>query len=121
MSMGETIEETGEHCTRGLEYRTNAGSQKRQFNKWSGMNAVLDEQHRQRVDGILDDEAIADVYKAAAHKCQQEALGRGLADAEALVEKPAVVCYPARGCHVLDSQVCVCLSSRPLRSAACSP
>lgn len=75
------LNDSMEHCTRGLEYRTPEGSQKRQTNKWNAVEAVLDEQHRQREEHVNDDEAISSVYKAVAFHCQQEALERGLADA----------------------------------------
>lgn len=81
-----------EHCTRGLEYRTPEGSQKRQNNKWNAVEAVLDEQHRQREECIDDDEAISDAYKKVAFQCQQEALERGLADAEDVSGKSPFNC-----------------------------
>lgn len=71
-----------EHCTRGLEYRTPEGSQKRQNNKWNAVEAVLDEQNRQREESINDDETLSSVYRSVAFQCQKEALERGLADAE---------------------------------------
>jgi len=81
------LHDSVEHCTRGLEYRTAEGSQKRQANKWNAIEAVLDEQHRQREDGVVDDETISSVYKNVAFHCQKEALERGLADAEAATGK----------------------------------
>jgi hypothetical protein len=86
MTSGRCLEESDEHCTRGLEYRTPQGSQKRQANKWNAVEAVLDEQHRQREECVNDDESISRVYKAVGDRCQMEALERGLADAEAVSE-----------------------------------
>jgi hypothetical protein len=83
MSTVQWFDETEEHCPRGLEYRTPLGSQKRQANKWTAIEAVLEEQQRQQVEGISDDEYLSQVYKQAALHCQQEALERGLADADA--------------------------------------
>lgn len=80
---GRCLQGSLEHCTRGLEYRTPEGSQKRQTNKWNAIEAVLDEQHRQREECIDDDETLSSVYKSVAFQCNQEALERGLADAEA--------------------------------------
>ena len=79
----QCLNESVEHCTRGLEYRTPEGSQKRQANKWNAIEAVLDEQQRQREECINDDETISSVYKSVSFQCQKEALERGLADAEA--------------------------------------
>lgn len=78
------LNDSVEHCTRGLEYRTPEGSQKRQANKWNAIEAVLDEQQRQREEDMSNDENISSVYKSVSFQCQQEALERGLADAEAL-------------------------------------
>jgi hypothetical protein len=88
MSTVRCFDETEEHCPRGLEYRTPLGSQKRQANKWTAIEAVLDEQQRQQVEGIDDDEYLSHVYKHAVPHCQQEALERGLADAEAVSNLP---------------------------------
>lgn len=84
MTAGRCLEESDEHCTRGLEYRTPQGSQKRQANKWNAVEAVLDEQHRQCEEGVNDDESLSRVYKTVGDRCQMEALERGLADAEAV-------------------------------------
>lgn len=83
MATGRCLEDSEEHCTRGLEYRTPEGSQKRQANKWNAIEAVLDEQHRQREECVNDDENLSRVYKSVGDRCQIEALERGLADAEA--------------------------------------
>lgn len=83
MSTALCFDETEEHCPRGLEYRTPLGSQKRQANKWTAIEAVLEEQQRQQVEGIDDYEYLSQVYKQAALHCQQEALERGLTDADA--------------------------------------
>lgn len=80
------FDESEEHCPRGLEYRTPTGSQKRQANKWAAIEAVLDEQHRQKIEGISDDEHLSQVYKQATPHCQQEAVERGLADAECVAK-----------------------------------
>lgn len=84
MSTVQCFDESEEHCLRGLEYRTPMGSQKRQANKWIAIEAVLDEQLRQKVEGIADDEYLSQVYKQATPHCQLEALERGLADAESV-------------------------------------
>lgn len=86
MSTVPCFDESEEHCPRGLEYRTPMGSQKRQANKWAAIEAVLDEQLRQQVEGISDDEHLSQVYKQATPHCQQEALERGLADAESVAK-----------------------------------
>jgi hypothetical protein len=84
MAAGRCLEDSEEHCTRGLEYRTPQGSQKRQANKWNAVEAVLDEQHRQREECLNEDESLSRVYKTVADRCQMEAFERGLADAEAV-------------------------------------
>jgi hypothetical protein len=51
-----------DQCTRGLEFRTPAGSKIRKMSKMGAVTAVWNEQVSQWKDGRNDDEAIAEVY-----------------------------------------------------------
>lgn len=46
----------------------------------------MDEQHRQRSEGLDDCEILSQVYTEVAVECGQEALERGLQDAEAVAK-----------------------------------
>lgn len=72
-----------EHCARGLEYRTRAGATKRRANKVNALDAVLDEQDRQRARGMApDDEAIRQCFLDENLHCRLAALEKGIADQE---------------------------------------
>lgn len=72
-----------EHCARGLEYRTRAGATRRRENKVNALDAVLDEQDRQRGRGMEpDDEAIRQCFLDENLHCRLAALEKGIADQE---------------------------------------
>lgn len=73
-------EDTDEHCTRGLEYRTRDGGRKRTKNKYKAMAAVLHEQDRQICEDQYDPELLAEVYRRATDECVLEALSLGRKD-----------------------------------------
>jgi hypothetical protein len=69
-----------EHCARGLEYRTLAGALRRRESKWDALNAVLDEQDRQRELGIIDGEIIRRVFLQENTHCRLASLETGIQD-----------------------------------------
>jgi hypothetical protein len=62
MVNGITLNEDEGYCPRGLEYKTPTGSKARKENKLRGVNAVLEEQERQRKLRIHNPELIAKLY-----------------------------------------------------------
>jgi hypothetical protein len=70
------------HCARGLEFRSNAGAQRRKVNKLDALIAVLDEQERQIAEDDENPEALACVYIHSNHARRHEAQQRGELDAE---------------------------------------
>lgn len=69
-----------DHCARGLEFRTRAGALKRRGNKLNALNAVLDEQDRQREHETIDQERIRKIYVNENLHCRLSALELGLHD-----------------------------------------
>lgn len=68
--------------TRGLEFRTREGSQKRKANKINAIMAVLDEQDLQKVRGIdYNPEGLRSVYEPHALRCLQAAQVLAMGDA----------------------------------------
>jgi hypothetical protein len=58
--------------TRGLEYRTREGSDRRKANKLNSIHAVLDEQDRQLMRGINEPEGLRRVYLKHSQSCLGE-------------------------------------------------
>jgi hypothetical protein len=77
---GEQIEENDKQTVRGIECRTVQAVNLRTQNKLKAMTAVLDEQDRQFDDGEPNDELLAEAYRNATYKCQDEAYALGLKD-----------------------------------------
>lgn len=73
----ETDEES-----RGLEYRTPAGAQRRQKNKLHSIDAVLDEQERQWEENRRNPTYIAEIYGQATAHCLMAAYLVAKADSE---------------------------------------
>eukprot|EP00545_Synedropsis_sp_CCMP1620_P006001 CAMPEP_0119013594 /NCGR_PEP_ID=MMETSP1176-20130426/8541_1 /TAXON_ID=265551 /ORGANISM="Synedropsis recta cf, Strain CCMP1620" /LENGTH=233 /DNA_ID=CAMNT_0006966697 /DNA_START=57 /DNA_END=758 /DNA_ORIENTATION=+ len=71
-----------QHCARGLEFRSPAGSQRRRMNKLNSLVAVLDEQNRQSAEDVENSEALAYIYIHSNRMCRHEASQRGELDAE---------------------------------------
>lgn len=69
---------TGQHDSRGLEWMTFDGVCQRNFNRQKGINAVLEEQQRQRStcqddDHEINQSLIAHAYQKAVENCQGKA------------------------------------------------
>mmetsp|Transcript_25514 Transcript_25514/g.59278 ORF Transcript_25514/g.59278 Transcript_25514/m.59278 type:complete len:185 (-) Transcript_25514:158-712(-) len=77
ISAGTYEGDSNTETTRGLEYRTNAGSQRRQLNKANALRAVLDEQ----AHGV-DCEALRDAYLRRNRHCAKEARELAICDEE---------------------------------------
>mmetsp|Transcript_26426 Transcript_26426/g.61501 ORF Transcript_26426/g.61501 Transcript_26426/m.61501 type:complete len:227 (-) Transcript_26426:94-774(-) len=69
-----------EETSRGLEYRTTAGAQRRKLHKLRALRCVLNEQ--QRHGTIPDDEALRFAYLRHGIRCAKEAHKRGEMDEE---------------------------------------
>jgi hypothetical protein len=74
IAYGELKGDDSEHCARGLEFRTRVGALARRENKWNALNAVLDEQDRQRELGISNDKLLSQIYITENRLCRQSAL-----------------------------------------------
>ncbi|KAG7368057.1 hypothetical protein IV203_030800 [Nitzschia inconspicua] len=111
MMRGETIiDDDPDFCTRGLEFRTKAGSKTRSRYKLRVRSAVLNEQDLQREEGITDPDFIAMASMDESVECREAARRRGEQDAkgvekyleEARLEFPDVLCRtptPRKGDH----------------------
>jgi hypothetical protein len=66
MVHGEILAEKNGYCPRGLEYKTPTGAKTRKQNKSKGIRIVLEEQERQRAEGINDPERLAKLYYKSA-------------------------------------------------------
>jgi len=83
--LGDDHEDFG-FCSRGLEHKTRAASQRRKLNNKRAMRSVFDEQDRQKEAGIHDGEALSDVYRQENCHCREGARLLGEYDeAQALV------------------------------------
>jgi hypothetical protein len=61
-----------EGTTRGLEFRTREGSDRRKANKLNSIHAVLDEQDVQQMRGICDPEGLRRAYLEHSRRCLAE-------------------------------------------------
>mmetsp|Transcript_15384 Transcript_15384/g.24920 ORF Transcript_15384/g.24920 Transcript_15384/m.24920 type:complete len:274 (+) Transcript_15384:174-995(+) len=85
MMRGERIsEEDPDFCTRGLEFRTKAGSKIRSRYKLRARSAVLNEQDLQREEGFFDPQFIAMASMDESFDCQEEARQRAVYDAKCI-------------------------------------
>lgn len=80
----------GQHCFRGLEFRTREGSRRRQFNQVDAATAIMDEQEAQLQSEINDPEKLAHVYIICSSHCQDNAHERALNDQRAALESVSV-------------------------------
>lgn len=62
MVNGFVLDEEKGYSPRGLEYKTPTGAKTRKHNKSRGIRTVLDEQERQRAEGVNDPERLAKLY-----------------------------------------------------------
>mmetsp|Transcript_8587 Transcript_8587/g.19889 ORF Transcript_8587/g.19889 Transcript_8587/m.19889 type:complete len:347 (-) Transcript_8587:173-1213(-) len=72
----------GEDCFRGLEAMTDEGLERQKNNTIRSIYAVLDEQERQRYQGIADVSVLAAVYIQVTRHCRAEARQLGINDAK---------------------------------------
>lgn len=88
MEAGEakTVDDDNQHCTRGLELRTEAGKWARFENKRDCYNAVLDEQDRQWNAGEDNQEKIANCCREVTAKTQRIACRKGMQDEKEISE-----------------------------------
>jgi hypothetical protein len=83
MMRGECIsDDDPDFCTRGLEFRTKAGSKIRSRYKLRVRSAVLNEQDLQREEGFVDADFIAMASMDESAECREAALQRGMQDAK---------------------------------------
>ncbi|KAG7354198.1 hypothetical protein IV203_003554 [Nitzschia inconspicua] len=66
MVNGFVLNEDNGYSPRGLEYKTPTGAKTRKENKARGIRIVLDEQERQRTEGVIDPERLAKLYSDGA-------------------------------------------------------
>jgi hypothetical protein len=84
---GDKRTESNTVTERGLEWRTHQGALRHEHNKLMARHAVLNEQHRQFLDGEQDDELVADAYLNVSSHCCHEAYWMGLKDEAAIRKK----------------------------------
>jgi hypothetical protein len=76
MIRGQKLEKNSKQTGRGLEYQT----RQRSFRRLIAFNPVLEEQCRQRKEGIHNDELLAEASKSASSTCQHAAYALGVLD-----------------------------------------
>jgi len=88
MEAGEqkVVDDDVEHCTRGLELRTEAGKWSRFEHKRDCYNAVLDEQDRQWNAGEDNQDKIANSCREVTAKTQRIACRKGMQDEKDIAE-----------------------------------
>ena len=104
-------EDDPEFCTRGLEFRTRAGSQIRSRNKMRCKVAVLNEQDIQDEEGIHDQELLSFASMSESRTVREEALQRGLDDERCIQE----YCWDVRQISWGSSPSKTNTSSRPVQ------
>ena len=90
MERGNPFVNDGQHYFRGLEYKTREGSRRRQFNQVDATMVVMDEQDAQQQKGIVDPEALAQIYLNCTMHCLAIARERALDDQRAALESVSV-------------------------------
>ena len=78
MTAGKPFPEEG--TTRGLEFRTREGSDRRKANKLNSIHAVLDEQDLQHMRGVYDPEGLRKAYLEHSRRCLAESHALAKAD-----------------------------------------
>jgi hypothetical protein len=79
MEDGEILKDK-KYCSRGLEPHTRLCSITKRANRKLAFSAVLDEQEEQQLLGVVDDEAIGQLYNRVSSSCQMWATTLGLRD-----------------------------------------
>ena len=74
------------HCFRGLENKLPYGARRRYTNITRAVLSVLTEQEKQDIDGTINPESMAEVYRQTTYRCQVEAQKRGLEDYGAVLD-----------------------------------
>jgi hypothetical protein len=69
-------------CTRGLEQRTREGAKLRSQNKVTSVQTVIEEQKRQKSQGVCDPNRLAFVYLSESRHCLAMAQETGMDDEE---------------------------------------
>lgn len=80
LKKADCFEENDENTFRGLEHRTKPGYSRRRQNKRVAMEAVLDEQDRQREENDWNIEEMRIVYEEASERAVQDAIQLGQKD-----------------------------------------
>jgi hypothetical protein len=75
------------HCFRGLENKMPYGARRRHTNIMLAVLSVLTEQDKQAIDGTINPESLAEVYRQTSCHCQVEAQEKGLKDYGAVLDK----------------------------------
>jgi hypothetical protein len=90
MSHGDNhvMTDNDEYCCRGLERHTPEGAAARKANKWNALDAVLNEQNRQRYLGVRNETILCQMYVAENYNSRLNALKFGIQD-----EKAAIAIY----------------------------
>ena len=81
---GITYKEGKRYCFRGLEKIQPSKKVELWDQKYNAWDTVLDEQEKQRQEGIFDEDMIAKMYKCSTVNSQHEAAERGKEDAAAI-------------------------------------
>jgi hypothetical protein len=80
MSVREPKIDNESHFYRGLEIRTRKGERERAMNKSNALNAVLDEQDRQRSMGIHNEKLLGQIYTTECRVAKSHAYRLGITD-----------------------------------------
>lgn len=81
MAKGIPLDDTDDEA-RGLEHKTPKGSHRRKSNRYSSLEAVLQEQDRQWERNRIDADFIAEIYVQATAHCRLQASLTAQSDAE---------------------------------------
>jgi hypothetical protein len=80
ISLHDTKTDNESHFYRGLEIRTREGERQRRNNKSDALNAVLDEQDRQRSLGIHNEKLLSQIYTTECRVARSHAYRLGVTD-----------------------------------------
>ena len=82
LNLGERLKDK-RYCARGLESETKVGLRETKMNRSLAQKLVLEEQDRQRCDGVRESDHLAYLYHSATSSCQVWANVVGLSDQRA--------------------------------------
>ncbi len=86
LERGKCLKKEKKYCARGIETSTRLASAAKAMNRCLACNVVLDEQSRQRREGIQEVDYLACIYHSATSSCQLWANVVGLSDQRAAEE-----------------------------------